>query len=186
MTQLKLVETETATPEQKAFLNAVPPINLFKALAHAPDVALAVAQLGGAILYKTELDGALREIAILRAAHRAQCAYEIFQHERIARDAGVTEEEIAALRLDGDLDRLSSMGRLVCRWADEVVKNGIPSPATLSEAIASLGNRQTMELANTVAYYLMVASLLLTFDVPIEGEGFTGGVDITRRPARMD
>ena len=40
----------------------------------------------------------LRELAILRVGRLSRAAYEVFQHERIAREAGVAEDKIAALR----------------------------------------------------------------------------------------
>ncbi len=40
----------------------------------------------------------LRELAILRVGRLSRTAYEVFQHERIGRGVGVTDDKIAALR----------------------------------------------------------------------------------------
>ena len=54
--------------------------------------------MGNALLYKCELDPVLRELAIIRVGRLSRAAYEVFQHERIGREVGVTEDKIAALR----------------------------------------------------------------------------------------
>tara|TARA_B100000949_G_scaffold187351_1_gene169837 strand:- start:18 stop:581 length:564 start_codon:yes stop_codon:yes gene_type:complete len=184
--EIELIEPGAGTAEQNAFLERVPPINLFKALAHAPEIANAVAQMGGALLYKTGLDAGLREVAILRAAYQAGCDYEVAHHERIALDVGLDEETLAAIRPGQDLSGLSAGMGLACRWADEAVASGRAGQHLVEEAIAMFGKAQTIELAVTVAYYLMVASLLVTFEVPLEAEGFEGGVKINEVPDTLD
>lgn len=184
MSKIGLVQPGSGTEAQERFLQGVPGINLFKALANQPVIASEVASLGGAILYRTELDAKLRELAILRAAHRANCTYEIVHHERIGRDVGLTGEELEAVR-PGSPKVLTADATLVCAWSDEAFSHGRPSDAVRDACLARFGPVQTLELATTVAYYLMVASLLLTFEIPVEEAGFSGGVKINQRPAGL-
>ena len=183
MSKIELVQPGKGSEAQNAFLASVPPINLFKALANQPVIAAQVATLGGAILYRTELDPKLRELAILRAAHLAGCWYEIVHHERIGRDVGLSDAELAAVRTSDGAAALGADAVLVCLWSQEVQASGRPSGATLAACLDRFGPVQTLELASTVAYYLMVASLLQTFEIPVEEAGFTDGVKINQRPA---
>lgn len=184
MSNLTLVVPGGGTPEQNEFLAKTPPINLFKGLAHAPKVGWAVAQLGGVLLYDIHLDGRLRELAILQAAHCAGCAYEVVHHERIARDVGLTEPEIAAVRPDGDLDALDREGRLVCKWARSAA-SGHPDPELASALIETFGEVLAVELVTTVGYYLMVAGVLNAFSIPLEIDASEGGVDVKVRPESL-
>ena len=66
----------------------------------------------------------LRELAILRVGRLSRAAYEVFQHERIAREAGVTDDKIAALR-DATIEApaFSDNEKAVLRFTDDVVRN---------------------------------------------------------------
>src|SRR6056297_663540 len=185
MTVLALIEGRTGDEEVDQFLADVPPINLFKAMAHAPAVARGVAELGGRILYQTSFDPGLREIAILRAAARAGSDYELAHHRRIGRDVGLTDTEIGEA-ISGSVETLSDDGRLVCAWADHIVDHGRPTPEMTAEAVDRFGVRQAVELQITIAYYLMVASFLETFQVPLEPADFADGVDVSQEPEALD
>ena len=94
--------------------------------------------MGNALLYRCELDPVLRELAILRVGRLSRAAYEVFQHERIAREAGVTDDKIAALR-DATIEApaFSDNEKAVLRFADDVVRNVRASDKTL-KAVAGL------------------------------------------------
>ena len=184
MSNLDLVTPGQGTPEQDEFLAAVPPINLFRAYAHAPKTAMAVAQLGGALLYESGLDARVRELAILRAAHCADCDYEIVHHERIGRDVGLGEAELAAVRPGGDDAGLGDEARLACAWA-EVAAAGRSDPGLARALVETFGQAGAVELVTTVGYYLLVAGFLTAFAVPVEASGFDRGVDINSRPETL-
>lgn len=179
---LDIIEPGAGTEEQNEFLKSVPPINLFKALANQPAVAQKVAELGGAILYQTELDAKVRELAILRAAHLAGCDYEIVHHERIGRDVGLRDKALRAVGKGGDLSVLTDAEQLACRFSEEILASGFVDAGLLKRAGEVFGIVQTLELVSTVAYYLMVATVLTTFAIPVEGEGFSKGVQINSPP----
>lgn len=181
MSTLPLIDPADATEPQARFLADVPPINLFKALAHAPAVAHAAARMGGVILYRTKLDPKVREMAILRAAHLAGSGYEVRHHERIGLDVGLTDRELVALR-SGDNVTLPENAQLAVRWAEEVVRSGRASQELAQAAIEAYGAEQAVELAVTVGYYLMIGYFLESFRIPFEGAAFTQGVDINRPP----
>lgn len=178
MRTLPLLDPASASAAQSQFIAQVPPLNLFRALAHAPGLATMVAQMGETILFQTKLDPRLREMAILRAAHLACNDYEIGHHERIGRDVGLTEADLAATRPGACAAELDEPARLVLQWSDAAALEGGASPDLAASVLAHFGAEQAVELSITVGYYLMVAQFLKSFDIPYEGAGFSDGVKI--------
>src|SRR5688572_12394349 len=86
----------------REFLAKLPSINIFKMLAHADHLLEPFVRLGNGFLYKGTLDAVTREIAILRVGYLSGCEYETYQHERIARSAGMSDALIAAIRQGPD------------------------------------------------------------------------------------
>ena len=184
MSLIPLVETDGANEAQAAILAQMPPLNLFKALLHSPGLTTQVAQLGGNILYATKLDGRVREAAILRVAHLSHCGYEIAHHDRIGRDVGLRDADLKALA-SGDHEALDAPVALAMRWTDAVLREGRASPELVREATETMGAEQTIELAVTVGYYTMLAQILTSFEIPVEG-GSEPVFKIDERPAALE
>ena len=125
--------------------------------------------MGNALLYRCELDPVLRELAIIRVGRLSRAAYEVFQHERIGREAGVTEDKIAALRdATPEAPAFNDNEKAVLRFADDVVRNIKASDKNLKAVQAFLSPGAVVELTLTVGYYMMVCRFLETTGV--EGE----------------
>ncbi|HME78512.1 MAG TPA: carboxymuconolactone decarboxylase family protein [Mycobacterium sp.] len=69
--------------------------NILGALAHHPALVKAVFTLNGHLLRATTLTARQRELVIMRVAVLRQSSYEWAQHVFLARDAGLTDLEIA-------------------------------------------------------------------------------------------
>jgi alkylhydroperoxidase family enzyme len=177
MSLLPILQPGDGDEAQTAFLAAVPPLNLFKTLAAAPGLAELVARTGHAILFLSELDPKVRELAILRTAHLAGNDYEIGHHERIGRDVGLSDARLEAAR-SGKREGLSELEALAMAWAEEVVANHAVNEENVRRGLELLGPKQAVELLITIGYYLMVATYLSTFRVPFEGAQFKEGVQV--------
>ena len=98
MPRIPYYEVENATGKHAEFLGKLDPmLNIYRMLANSEQGAKGFLRMGNALLYRCELDPVLRELAIIRVGRLSRAAYEVFQHERIGRTVGVTEEKIAAL-----------------------------------------------------------------------------------------
>src|SRR5258708_12455415 len=71
--------------------------NIFRALAHTPNLLRRFLGLGGELRNKTELDPKLRELAIVTAGRLTDAQYEFVHHWNLARRVGVTREQPEAL-----------------------------------------------------------------------------------------
>lgn len=150
----------------RAFESASP-LNIFRMMAHAGPLFGRFMQFGHGILAETELDPSLRELAILRVGHLSGAAYEVQQHETIARQTGMREALLEAART-GDAGALDELEAQVLAFTEDVVKNVRASDATFAPLLARLGPRQLQELTITIGFYMLVSRFLETFDVDLE------------------
>src|SRR5258707_7355494 len=127
MPRIPYFEIETATGKHAEMLGKLNPmLNIYRMLANSESASKGFLRMGNALLYRCELDPGLRELAIVRVGRLSRAAYEVFQHERIAREVGVAEEQVAALR-DATIEApaFSDNEKPVLSFTDAAVRNGL-------------------------------------------------------------
>lgn len=146
----------------------LPPLNIFRMMGHSGDLMSGFVKLGGQILNFMQLDPVLREIAIIRVGVLSKASYEVYQHERIGRDIGMSDALIAAIHEGPEAKEFDEAQAEVMRFTDDVVANVRASDATFQPILKRHGPRGAQELVMTIGYYMMVSRFLETFDVDIE------------------
>ena len=170
MPRIPYYDVDQATGKHAEFLGKLKPhLNIYRMLANSENGMKGFVRMGNALLHRCELDPTLRELAIIRVGRLSRAAYEVFQHERIAREVGVEEAKIAALR-DATIEApaFTDNDRAVLRFADDVVRNVRASDKNLKAVQAFLSAGALVELTLTIGYYMMVCRFLETTGV--EGE----------------
>jgi alkylhydroperoxidase family enzyme len=158
-----------APPAYTEVLGDRPPLNLYRMLPHAGPAAVGFLKLGGALLRHSELDPQLREIAILRVGMISGATYEVHQHKRLARKAGLALEKIAALtESGGNLAVFDERERFVVDFTDQVVHHVKVNDQMFAHAQARFGERQLAELVLIIGFYMMVSRFLENYEVDIE------------------
>jgi alkylhydroperoxidase family enzyme len=174
MTALPLPADEDLPEDIRDVLASLPPLNVFRAVASVPASFRPFMQLGGSLLAGPEIDSRNREIAILGVARATGAGYERAQHEQLAANVGVSDEEIAAIR-DGDATAaLDADGALAFAVATEISSDVKLSDATLERLIERWGNAGAAELILCCAYYNMVSRFLESARVPLEDAELLG------------
>jgi 4-carboxymuconolactone decarboxylase len=138
----------------------LPPNNVLGLLARHPALARAFLTFNAHLLTASTLPARTRELAILRIAWRRRCRYEWAQHVRIARRAGITDEEIAGIR--------AGAATLISRAVDELDDDSCLSEETYRALAAELDDRQLMDLVFTIGTYGLLAVAFNTFGVELE------------------
>jgi 4-carboxymuconolactone decarboxylase len=181
MARIPYVDPAAAPPLVRSALEALPPLNIFRTLAHAETALRPALRLGAALLRDGELDNRLRELAILRVAAHDEAEYEWIQHAAIASAVGAPDEQIAAIRR-GDLeaDCFDDTDRLVLRFAGEVIAGGA-SEATFAAARERFSNREVVELMLAVGYYMMLARVMRSVDIDLDEPAGTSVIDPAKR-----
>jgi len=162
------------SPDTQAFLAKLPPMNIFRMLAGGEGLLTAFTRFGNHLLYKSALDPVLREVAIVRVGVLSDASYEVYQHDAISRQLGMSDELLAAIRDGADSTVFDDAQREVMRFTDDVVANVRASDETFEPLRQRLSAQEMQELVITIGFYMAVSRYLETFGVDIE----TGGDDL--------
>ncbi|OBK68405.1 carboxymuconolactone decarboxylase [Mycobacterium colombiense] len=139
--------------------------NALSTLAHHPALAKSFLRFNVHLLMTSTLPPRIRELAILRVAHRRQCAYEWSHHVRMAKDEGVTDDQIAALQQGGAAD---TFDQAVITGVDELDEKSELSDQTWAALGERLNDQQRMDFVFTVGCYALLAMAFNTFGIQLE------------------
>lgn len=168
MARVDYVTDETIPDDAKEIYDKLQKLNLFRMMAHSGRMLGTFVRMGNSILARSDLDPVLREIAILRVGYISKATYETYQHERIGRDVGMSEELIARVKEGPAAKGFTEKEQLVMNFVDDVVHNVRASDDTFNPLKEHFSVREMQELTLTIGYYMMVSRFLETFDVDIE------------------
>jgi len=131
----------------------------------APEIGLALEQLGWQMRYGIHLSDKGREAAILAVAYHERSPFELYAHEAAGRAAGFTDEDLAAIaerRVPADADE-ELVTVLEAAW--RLLDAGTLDDAEFASAVDVLGLPRVFELVTLVGYYRMVALQLAAFRI---------------------
>jgi alkylhydroperoxidase family enzyme len=173
MARVSLLNKESASPEFQKTFNQITErngrvLNLFKAMAHSPQVGFNFLRLGNAILFKGVIPPNLRELAILRVGHLNKANYEWTQHVPIALRAGVRQAQIDALPDWEHSSEFSDNERAILKYTDEETISIRVNEETFTAVRAIMTEEGIVELTTAIAYYGMVCRVLETLQVELE------------------
>jgi 4-carboxymuconolactone decarboxylase len=141
-------------------------MNIGRMLSYAPTDLAPYYTFSFALLDQLELDPKLRQLTILRVAHRTEAHYAWTQHVALAQLAGVSDEQIAALhRGEGEGEHFTTKEQLVLAFADEVMQTPRLSDALIERMRRLFSHREIVELLLVVGWYWTAGRLMTTFDI---------------------
>lgn len=145
------------------------PLNIFATLAHVPKLMQRFNALGGYFMVHGRIAARDRELAILRTAAHARCDYEVAQHRRLGREAGLAEDEIVrVLDLQNLPASFDSADVALISFVDELIETGSVSDDAWNALDDRFDEIDRMELLLLVGFYRMVAGFLNGARVDIE------------------
>jgi len=157
--------------------------NMTMVLANHPELAKAYYTFGTHLLRTSTVAVRPRELIVLRVAWHIKCAYEWHYHVGYALNAGLTMEEIAAVRDGPDAAVWQSQDedRAVLRAVDDLIGVSRVADATWAELSRFFNKRQLMDLLFTIGNYVMLGWAAGSMDVPVEGDVDLIGFDLKTR-----
>jgi 4-carboxymuconolactone decarboxylase len=143
--------------------------SIWATLAHHEEALRRFLVFGNHVLGKNTLPLRSRELMILRIAVRAGAAYEWDQHVRIARRAGLTDDEIlrAATGRWEDLDELN---HVLLEATDSLLDRRGVDDDLWHRLRAQLTDQQIIDVLYTVGQYLTIATVINTLGVRPDGD----------------
>jgi len=145
-------------------------LNALGLFAHHPALTRAFNTFNGHILFATTLSPRQRELLVLRVAARRDSAYEWAQHLVLGADAGLTDDEIAAIAADPDAHDFAPLDRALLAAVDELLDEATLHELTWSVLAAELDEQQLMDVVFTVGAYDLVAMAFRTFGVELDDD----------------
>ncbi len=143
-------------------------VNLYRSLAHTPDLLEAWIDWAWALREKCTTPRALRELMILRTAVVMQSRYEWHQHVAMAEQAGVGEDKVLAVAAWQTSDLFDAAERAALMLTDAMLTGSVPD-AVHDEVARHFTESERVELVLTAGFYAMVPRVLDACRVPVEG-----------------
>ncbi len=134
---------------------------------HAPKFCDSAQKVGAFCRYGTTLPTALSELAILVVGRHWQADFEWWAHARIAREHGLPEPIIEAVRLGQvpDFTGQDPRAEAIYSAVKEMMETHRLSQASYDKAHAALGSEALVEIVGIAGYYCLVSLTLNVFDI---------------------
>jgi alkylhydroperoxidase family enzyme len=147
-------------------------LNIFATLARHPRLMKRWSAFGGVLLYGGALPARERELLILRTGYLCRAPYEWGQHVPIAKDAGLTDDDIARVSAGPGDSAWSEDDAVLLRAADELHADSCISDPTWAALAARWDEQQLIEVCMVVGQYHLVAFTLNSLGIEPETDDF--------------
>lgn len=144
-------------------------INVYKLLLHAPPLAASWLDLISTARFKVELDGRLREIAIIRVGYLNRTDYVVKQHvPELSAPEGLSKAECDALADWQKSSFFSARERAALAYADAMTRD-IAVPDSVFEGLRPhFSERQLVELTVLIGIYNMHTRVFMALGIDPE------------------
>jgi len=140
-------------------------LHLYQMLLHSPPVAGGWLNYLTAIRQKSSLNGAIRELVIVRVAQINGAQYEADQHIPIALKEGVSQEKIDDLEKWRESDKFTAVERNILELTDQMTTKVHADKRLIEELSSEFSHQELVELVATIAAYNMVSRFLEAFGI---------------------
>lgn len=173
MPRLSTLDPSQYTPEQRAVADAIiagPRGSMrgpFEVWLRSPQFADRAQRLGEYCRYGSSLPRDLSELAIILTGRHWHAQYEFWMHARMAREAGLPDAIIEAIRAGAEPPLANEQQRVVYAFVREYFADMRVSEPAYRRALEQFGERGVVDLIGIVGYYGLVAMTLNVFEVPL-------------------
>jgi 4-carboxymuconolactone decarboxylase len=156
----------------------------FQALLHSPELAARYLHLTNYFREASVLDLKMREMVTLATAREWNSQFIWTAHENAARQAGVPEKVILAIRDLNMKPDLSLDDTTILKYVQELLRNRKISDSTFGQVEKIVGMQGIVELTVLIGYYTMQAHTQAALEVELE-EGVTPLLPLTHPVEEM-
>ena len=141
----------------------------FNPMLHFPQFGQAAWDYTKALVAGSTLPRAAHEVAILVTGARFNSRYELYAHEHVAANSGLSDAKIAAIAAGQRPADLSLEEAAAYDMASALVRGGAVPETTFQAARRMFGEAGTAELVFLVGGYCLVSVMLNAYDVSVPG-----------------
>jgi len=143
----------------------------FAVLLNSPRVASAVAMVGEQLRYLSPvIVPEVREIVTLTTGKVLKCDYIWTHHCRSAKEVGVRDEVVDAIREGGRPRGLQPKESVFIQFAQELLENKLVQDSTYEAVEHLLGREAVIDLVITIGYYAMLCLAINALHVNLEDD----------------
>jgi 4-carboxymuconolactone decarboxylase len=159
--------------------------NIISVMGNHPDLGKAYNVWGKHLLMSNTLSTRFLELIILRVAARVKSQYEWHNHVGYGLNAGLTLDDIAAIRDYPQGGNWSEQDAIILGSVDELMDSGTLGDETWGKLGTFLDKRQKMDLIFSIGHYVMTSWVLSAMGVQIEGGADQIGFDLKTRSGKI-
>ncbi len=183
MARVRLLTNNESPPKTRELFekienNGATVLNLYRAVGHSPSTISSFIKLGNVLLNHAELPARIRELAILRIANLAGSEYEWKQHVPIATEVGISSQQIDEIHQWKSSEAFSDEEQAILQYTDEVTIGVAVEDDTFAALQKYLGERSIVELTISIAYWGMIARVLVPLDIELEEHSVGSATDL--------
>ena len=156
-------------PAELAVIKGMIPsdLNVYRTMAHDPQLLLALAPLRKHIVVDTLLSKRQMEFVVLRTARNTGTEYEWAHHVRRGKACGMTDAEIESVRVSEPIAFEPPVSALMCA-VDELTQQRAISPETWRSLDRMYGPTHILPIIATVGFYTLLAYVINSCGVRLE------------------
>lgn len=178
------VTDEELNDEQKGILEGFNEIaknlKLFRTILKYPNAFKGLTAWGNYIQSKkNDLQGRKKEIVILRTSWNTKAAYEWSHHSRIGRHAGLSDEEIEALKKDPGAHPWDPSELVLIKAVDDLYDDDFVTNETWSEMSRHYSEKEMMDVVMTCGHYTQISRICNSFGIGLD-EGAPRDEDLVK------
>ena len=166
---VELLSAQDAPLLAKAFYGGGDPGPIVASLAHVPELLEVALPFIGATLGASAIDVRTKEIVILRTSALLGCRYCVASHTPVALDAGLSHDEVRALRTEIPVESSFPGPRdvAVIRWTDAVAGDKAVPESLSAEMQAVFDDHEIVELTLLVGCTLLLNRYATALRLPV-------------------
>lgn len=173
MPRLAPLDLAKLTPEQKEVADAIaagPRRGLsgpFDPWLRSPKLADRAQKLGEYCRFHNSLPKDLSELAILLIGRHFKAQFEFWAHARLAREAGLAEDIIEAIRTRRTPPFTRDVEAAIHDFVVEYLATNRVGDASYKRVLDAFGEQGVVDLVGVCGYYMLVSMTLNVFDMKV-------------------
>ena len=141
----------------------------FNPMLHFPQFGNAAWGVNVALSKNTTLPKPVHELIILVTGARFTSRYEIYAHELVSGDAGLSKAKIASLAAGGRPGDLNVDEGIAFDVASVLIRGAQLPDSTYRAAVTAFGEQGVAEIIYLVGFYCLISVLLNGYDAAVPG-----------------